>query len=344
MLRTVIASTLTALLLGAVQHSSSAATLDNRYRLDPGATPEAVPDQPYVRHTTMDRFGRRITFYVAGPQGSAPLPLVVYVQGSGCASLFRRSGTHVAAAAGQAAIAEAWQGKGNLLIVEKPGVPFLNAPSSCERETEFNREHSLGRWSEAVEASIRAARQLPIVRHDRLIVIGHSEGGVVAARIAHDLGPMVSHVALLSGEGPTQLYSLIRLARQGLFVRGVSEDADVRAKYVVDQWRAIAADPNNIVRSFAGHSYLRWASFLSTSPLEELAGVTARIYVAAGDKDTNQDPSASDVLYAQLLTRGKDVTYDRVSNADHSFRIPDSNRNGWREEHEKLVIWCFSPS
>jgi len=48
-----------------------------------------VPRQPYERYFTTDRLGREITFYVSErPAAPTSLPLVVFVQGSGCGSCF----------------------------------------------------------------------------------------------------------------------------------------------------------------------------------------------------------------------------------------------------------------
>ena len=60
----------------------------------PGAPPRAERDPaplgvPFDRYTTADRLGRTITFYLSHvPQGAAqPLPLAVFVQGSGATSV-----------------------------------------------------------------------------------------------------------------------------------------------------------------------------------------------------------------------------------------------------------------
>ena len=46
-----------------------------------------VPGQPYERYFKRDQFGREVTFYISETGGSErPLPLIVYVQGSGCSS------------------------------------------------------------------------------------------------------------------------------------------------------------------------------------------------------------------------------------------------------------------
>src|SRR5436309_139994 len=77
------------LVLSACVQPLLAQSKDERYQ--PRKDTTAVPKQPYERYFTRDRFDREITFYIS-ETGShrEPLPLVVFIQGSGCSSLFVR--------------------------------------------------------------------------------------------------------------------------------------------------------------------------------------------------------------------------------------------------------------
>lgn len=306
-----------------------------------------VSRQPYDRFSTHDRFGREITFYLseAPPPGEA-LPLVVYVHGSGCASHFHREGDRIVPANGHITLQEVSRGKARVLIVEKPGVQWLDDPTPPDEQEgslEFRREHTLDRWAEAIEAAIQAARRAPGIDLHGMLVLGHSEGGLVAGRVARDLPDAVTHVATLAGGGPTQLYDLVALARKGSFFREVSDDPERRVRYVLDQWSAIRSDPTSVEKTFFGFAFRRWSSFLSSSLIEELAGVRARIYIAQGLDDAAVDPTSSDVLAAQLQARGKEIVYDRVAGADHSFHLERSPElDGWKDELTRILRWFLA--
>ena len=134
----------------------SAARAQDLYRpLRDQQSPQGIA---YTRYFTKDRFGRKITFYVSGDQ-SQRLPLVVSVLGSGAYSNFiRRNGQILDAHRIQR---EVFGTKAHVLIVEKPGVEFLeqhpNQGTAVDGSLEFRREHTLERWSEAISAALRAA-------------------------------------------------------------------------------------------------------------------------------------------------------------------------------------------
>lgn len=298
-----------------------------------------VPRQPYLRFFTRDKYDRKITFYLSEVTGSARLPLVVYIQGSATSSNFIMHNGQLIPANGHIYITESLNGKARLLIIEKPGVKYLDN-SETQKNDEFNKEHSLEKWSEAIEASIKATIHSGLADSNKVLVIGHSEGGLVACKVANDMNGHVTHVANLAGGGDSQLYDLLVLARKGTFFRNISEEPAARVQYVTDEWKNILSDPFNTNKFFFGFSYLRWSSFMKTSCLEQLENCNAKILIAQGFKDENLEPASADQLYAHLLSKGKNVTYHRLENADHSFNDPnDRGINGWKIEMEKILEW-----
>lgn len=301
-----------------------------------------VPRQPYLRFFTKDKYERKITFYISEVTGTAKLPLIVYVQGSGANSHFIIHNDQLIPANGHIFITESLNNKARLLIVEKPGVKYLDNPRESQKNGAFNAEHSLEKWCEAVEASIKATIRSGLADSSKILVIGHSEGGLVACKVANDMSGLVSHVANLAGGGDSQLYDLLILARKGNLFKNISEDPASRVQYVLDEWKNIQAEPFNTNRFFLGFSYLRWSSFMQTSSLEQLENSKAKILIVQGSKDENLDPASADQLYAHLLSKGKNVAYHRLENADHSFKdVTKPNENGWKTEMEKILAWFF---
>jgi dienelactone hydrolase len=207
----------------------------------------------FERYFTQDKYGRKITFYLSRPKTSdARLPLIVFIQGSGCISQFTKRGELIYGGM-QNLMLQAAQDRARVLTVEKPGVNFLDSndrPGTAEKcSPEFLAEHTLDRWGEAVGASLKAARQLPGINTERMLVAGHSEGGLVAARVTAE-NPQVTHVASLAGGGPTQLFDLVEIAREQAEPSGDGAAKADPGESVYDGWKQIQADPESTTKFF----------------------------------------------------------------------------------------------
>jgi dienelactone hydrolase len=277
---------------------------------------EAVPGTAFSRYFTVDHFGRRISFFLTRSEGgSRPLPLIVWVQGTGCASLFGRDGNRITVRA-QALVNEAARGRAVVLAVDKPGVEFLDqqadAGDSSACRPAFLREHTLDRWAEAIGASIAAARRQPGIDPARTLVIGASEGGLVALRVSN-LVRSVTHVASLAGGGPSHLFDLAEFVRR--------RDLDPE-KEVYDCWRDVMREPDSVTKFCWGHPYRQLSSFMKTSLVEECLRSRAKIYLVHGTADEQNFVAGFDVLRAELAARGRDAVFERIEGADHAFTVP----------------------
>lgn len=282
---------------------------------------------PWTRYTTGDRFGRTITFYLSNVPDSLrgrPLPLVLVIDGSGCQSVWKRVGERIGGGH-QNLMRRQARGRARVMIVEKPGVAFLDDPphpgSAEGSSAEFRREHTLERWSEANVAALRAALALPGTDSRRVLVCGHSEGGTVGARVAA-MFPGVTHAALLSCGGATQLFDLTEFA-------GAPQPGDApgaaaaRRQAVFDEWAKIRADSAGTERMWLGHPYRRWFTFCSGHTLDDLLVTRARLYLAHGTEDRAVPVVAFDWLRAELAARGREAVVERIEGADHGLFGPE---------------------
>jgi pimeloyl-ACP methyl ester carboxylesterase len=286
---------------------------------------------PFDRYSTTDALGRTITFYLSVPptkQPAAKQPVVLFIPGSGCQSVFQKLGDRVAGGFHIVLFQEAKQ-RARILVVEKPGVKYLDAPPPTAplaqvASKEFLEEHTLPRWAEANAAALSAAWALPGIDAARSLVVGHSEGGLVAARVAVHL-PRVTHVASLAGGGPTQLYDFVANAARPR-PDDKPGDAGRRLQDIYDAWAKIQKNPQSITQFWLGHPYRRWSSFLPESVTQTLLQTKARVYAAAGTRDEVIPIAAHDMLVAELRTRGRDVTAERLEGADHGFQTDQMPR------------------
>lgn len=314
-----------------------------RYKAVEDETP--IPKFSFNRYLTTDKFDREITFYLSKLRQAdqeKKLPLVVCVQGSGCQSVFLEYKGMIVSTGTEAVALRDFKGQVRALVVEKPGVEFLKQPkrpgSGTEGSPEYNREFSLSRWVEAINAAVLAAREIEAVDASKVLLLGHSEGGQVACGVAA-INPSVTHVAVMAGGGPTQLHDLIQLARKGALYDPAMPPQE-RVDVLLSDWKKVLAEPKATNKFILGHTHLRWSSFLASSPIESLLKTKAKVFIAQGTADTNSLPESADVLYAEMLARGRDVTYERIEGADHAFvKEGDTTGSGWSETNGKAIRW-----
>lgn len=294
---------------------------------------ERVPGTQFERLSATDGLGRTITFYLS--ESATPKPLALVIQGSGCSALFRRLADGTMSAVGYHNVFRSVGGERyRVLAVEKPGARGIDEPPAggtaegCPQA--FLEEHTVARWAEALKASLDAARTLEGVLADRILVIGHSEGGVLAARLAR-LDAAISHAALLASPGPDPIEELVAWGEGRKRPR-----ADTLAMIA-----KIRAAPDSATDLVLGHPHRRWSGFLAADPVADLLASKAKVFAAQGDADANWPVLAHDALVARLRSGGREAVALRLPGADHSLNGPGQRPpEGMAEVFRKIVAWA----
>lgn len=293
----------------------------------------AVPGTIFHRYSTVDRFGRTVTFYLSEAPGERAVPLAVFVQGTGCSSHFHRQGDRIVQGA-QLLLYDAARGRARVLAVEKPGVQYLdqqaNDGDAKTCRPEFLAEHTLERWAVAIADSIKAAQELPGVDHSRTLVAGGSEGGVVAVRVSNVLAS-VTHAASIAGGGANHLFVLADYVRH----KGLDPEVEV-----YPCWAEILRDPNSTGKFCWGQPYRLWSSLLKTSLIQECLQSRAALYLVHGTADEQSSIAGFDVLRAELAAKGRPAVFDRIEGADHSLgRRGETPGDGLMAAFGRIVDW-----
>ena len=296
------------------------------------ALAERVSGTQFDSARTADGFGRTVTYYLS--DSPTPKPLALVIQGSGCNALFRPLTDGQMSAVGYHNVFRSVGGdRYRVLAVEKPGARSIaEAPiggTAEECPPAFLEEHTVERWAEALRAALVAARAEAGVTQERTLVIGHSEGGVLAARLAR-LDAKVSHAALLASPGPDPAGELVLWGEARKRPRADTLDliAHIRAR------------PESTTEFVLGHPHRRWASFLAADPVADLLASSARVFTAQGDADVNWPIAAHDSLVAKLRAAGRGVTTLRLAGADHSLNRPGQKPpEGMAETFKAILAW-----
>lgn len=297
-----------------------------------------LPNQPYDKYELKTEEDT-ITFYLSVTSHKGNLPLVVYVQGSGMNSLFEKRNEQIVSASGHMTWFNVGQEKCRILIIEKPGVNYLQKGPSIA----FDKKFSLSSWSTTIIHAINYVLLNEKIDTTKVLLAGHSEGGVVASSVANIMKDKISHIAILAGEGPSQLYSLYKFADDGTFFNTAEHNMptpEQRLTYLTDKWKDILANPTSTDKKFWGFTYLRWSSLLKTSVIDELADFNGNILILQGTDDKAVHPESAIVSYTSLLSKGRNISLKMIENADHSFAISGKPEiDGWKMVLEKTLNW-----
>jgi len=292
--------------------------------------------------------GTRGLAYADAPSG-APFatrkPLLLWCEGSGAQSVFRRTPRGFSSGLFGYLSAE-WGDRFHVVVCEKRGVAFAEDredPGSAGGASREYHEHAT--WEGRVGqncALLDALLAHPMVDASQVFVIGHSEGGDVAAGVAA-MRAEVTQVATLAGAGGCQWAEMMMLVRDE--ARRAGEDEATAESWVASIEADLArlmADPDSVDAMLWGHAHRRWTSFGRRTPVDSLLATDAAIYMAQGTRDTAVPIESFDVVVVELLRHGKRPTVVRVPDADHGFATPDDTEQvGILEALDAAVRWSL---
>jgi len=156
-------------------------------------------------------------------------------------------------------------------------------------------------YSEFIAAQLGVLPQKPKI----VVMVGVSEGGLVAAKIAART-PAITHLGIISygGYSVRQMYTV--LAQKG------------QLPVDIDGWKEIPSDPRNIEKKWYGSPYRWWSDMMDIDPLPDFLKLDIPIFVGAGEKDQVVPVEAALFLDAKFKEAGKNnLTLKIYPEADH---------------------------
>ena len=274
---------------------------------------------------------RPITFYVDRPATDGKLPMLLVVDGSGCAGQLRETdwGTYAPGADDPVPYAR--------VMVEKPGVA-AETPHGAECSAAFHRYYTIQN---------RVLDHLRVLQHlnanadwwnGEVYVWSWSDGGDVAAQILAYRPDIDRAVLGAMGGGLTMAEHFERFWACPEDMAGDREIclADLRSDFA-----AIEANPNG-TDMWNGESYATWASRLRTRLSAPLIDNRVPILIVHGDRDFESTPVASArKLVADLEAAGNPAfTYWEVRGMEHSWRnLPEARQKALVDA---MLVWLLT--
>jgi pimeloyl-ACP methyl ester carboxylesterase len=317
----------------------AALTLTNRVlAASATATPVGTtPLPPWEAWTVTRDDGTTIPIYVQ--HDAQRRPVVVMLPGSHCVPLFWFKGQgaerHIASSLVFEAIAEAPHPTVHLAAVERRHLTSF-VEQSAIADACSDEHGGVSKQERARDAAdvVRALRAQPWVSD--VILLGHSEGGDVAAAAARmlDDGELAA-VGFLSGAGASLFFDEIALARR----TGDSRAAQASFEDV------ILLTGSSPPPEYKGSSLAWLRSFaLGATSLDDLRGLHVPVFIARGTCDRNSAIESTDLLAVELLRAdpARQVRYLVLDGLDHAYVAPDGAAHQ-RDVFDAFVAWALAP-
>jgi pimeloyl-ACP methyl ester carboxylesterase len=242
---------------------------------------------------------------------------IFFVSGSGCASIKHRLSPFF----------EPIRDKVNATVfaLQKRAIDEENrAGSSCS--SAFHKTDYIGQSVADQREFIDTQLTKLSVKPKAVVLLGASEGAVVAAKIAN-ADRRITHLGLIGGGGTTVRENLKALSRSTWYLRNPEKG-----------FAEIARDPSNTDTQIWGHSYKYWASFLDIDIGNELIQLDIPIVAAMGEKDEAVPVDAARRLQSAFEQAGKkNLALLIYPNANHRLEDREHKTSYAGDFLERLV-------
>lgn len=286
--------------------------------------------------------GRGVDVYVA--HDTQPKPVVILIQGSGCAPLMTQDpdGSFHDTSLFQDLVAPRLNSL-HFVMVEKRGVEpirfsaamtqrdridaFERATRSCSPEYIHNVTKQ-SRVDDIVATAVWLTHQ-PWAR--QIILAGHSEGTHVVTGVLRAMqGSNIAAAGLFASAGPIPFYG-------GYVARGAGNREQFQS--VFDRIRMLQRADDDFI--YEGLPARRWKTFwLDSTPIEDVRDSKVPLFVVQGTRD---DTTLSADLFALEAIRqqpDRPLRYVVLDQGDHAFETPDG-KSHLAEVLDDFVSWAL---
>lgn len=213
------------------------------------------------------------------------------------------------------------------VLISKKGVPFSADNDSYMPGQVFYKNESLDYRVWQGDEVINDITKKWLKRPEKILIIGHSEGSGVVAKLGHT-NKKVTHIGYWAGGANTQYYDFALFIQKE--VQGGQKTQTEAVKSLDSLFtdiKNIENDPNNIEKQWLGNPYRRWSQFTEPS-IDNLLKINKPIFVAVAGKDESVPMESSLLIPIEYIRKKKDnLTFKIYPDYNHSFAKPPQKEN-----------------
>jgi len=292
-------------------------------------------------HYSIEKENDTINYHSYSKNKKINKNILIYIQGSGPNPLFqvRREGENLwmtGVPFDLMTIPDDY----TFFVVSKSGLPFCSKYGEPIKipQKYFNNETLAYRTSQ-IDDVIKDITTRLINNPDKIVVIGHSEGSNVVAKLG-TINKRVTHIGFWAGGGNSQLYDFPLFIRKDVSNGKISEaEALIQMDSLLTQYRDIIINKDLTNKLWFDNSYKRWYYF-SEPPIDNLIQIDIPIYVAMGAKDESVPVESTYLIATEFIRKEKqNLTFKVYPYLDHNFEKKLENEK--TEKHWNNVFLEF---
>ena len=228
------------------------------------------------------------------------------------------------------------------VLISKKGIPFIVNSDNFKASRTYYQNESLDYRVWQGNKVINQILKKQIKQPKKVIVIGHSEGSDVVAKLG-TINKKITNIGFWSGGGNTQYYDFALLARKEVQKGNLTEaQGKLKLDSLFSKLTEIQKNENSIADFWEGNSYFRWSKY-SEPPIQNLLKITIPIFVTACGRDESVPIESAYLIPIEFIRHKKEnLTFKVYPDYDHSFII--THENGEKEYHwmdvfEEFIKW-----
>jgi len=224
------------------------------------------------------------------------------------------------------------------IVISKKGVPFKSNDEQYTAGRLFIENEGLDYRVWQGDEVINHLLKKHIKKPSHVMILGHSEGSDVVAKLGH-VNKHVTHVGFLAGGGNTQYYDFALFIQKEVQRGNITQEEGVaHLDSLFSDLKRIEDDPNSTSKQWYGHAHRRWSHF-NEAPIDNLLKIDKPLFVAVAGQDQSVPVESSLLIPIEFIRHHKEnLTYKIYPNLDHGFSVPPSNEN---EEWDWQMMTVF---
>jgi predicted esterase len=230
------------------------------------------------------------------------------------------------------------------VLISKKGVPFSADKNSYKPSKNFYKNESLNYRVWQGDKVINDLTNKFIKKPKKVLIIGHSEGSDVVAKLGHK-NKKITHIGYWAGGANTQYYDFALFIQKDVQNgRTTQIEANKSLDSLFIDIKNIENDPNNSEKQWLENPYRRWSQFTEPS-INNLLKINKPLFVAVAGKDESVPIESSLLIPIEFIRHKKEnLTFKIYPEYNHSFAKPPKSENDewsweWMNVFEDFMKW-----